>query len=582
MSQRVSQSPVQSGRLPLWGSGFDPKSRIIWAGLGIPVVIMLVLILYPSLALIGSSFWGEQGLTLEHYGSILSQPEIFRVLGQTLWVCGLATVGATALGTGLAWVIARTDLPGKGFWRTVVLLPYMIPPFIGAIAWVYLLGRVGYLNQIWMALMGSTEPLVVLSGPIGIAFVMAQFSFPIAYLVTIGPLESLDPALEEAARMSGAKPLQVIRDVVFPLIMPSIGSAAMLIFLLMLANFGIPSVIGLPDRYYLMTTQIYSLVLNFSEPNNLQHAAALSMILVVIAFLTLQAQRWLLRRGSFAVVTGKANLLHPIELGRWTWGVVGLMSFVVLLTVVAPLGAILLNSLLRAIGVAVEWSNLTLQHYQSVLTEVPKAQRGLINSLWLAAGSATGISVLSLVIGYWVVRIRGWGSKILESLASMPFATPGTVVALALILAFLNPLPLIQIHLYNTIWILYIAYIGRFLALGVRSTGSGLEQMDPALEEAARSCGASLGATIRDVTLPLIRNSVFAGWFLAFIPILSELTVSILLASVGNETLGTVVFGLYQEGRVGVTSALAMLVTMLVLSIYGLIRWLTKGRVEFL
>ncbi len=554
--------------------------RLFQVIIGLVIVAVLALIIYPSVMLVGQSFWvGE--ISLRNYGEVLSDVHTFRVLGNSLLVAGLSTLLATTLGTGLAWLIARTDVPLKSFWRSALLVPYMIPPFIGAIAWTYLLGRAGYLNKIWMALTASRDPLLIISGPAGIIFVMTLFSFPIAYLVTLGPLEKMDPALEEAARMSGANPLQTLWAVSLPLSLPAIGSASLLIFLLQMANFGIPSVIGLPDRYYVMTTQIYSLILNYSRENNLQLAAALAMLLVLIALVGLQAQRWILRVERYAVVTGRTSQPQVVQLGRWKGIVVGILIILFVASVVAPLTAILLNSLLRALGLPLTWENLSLRHYQAVLFGVPKVQRSIINSLKLAAAAATAIAGLSVLIGY-LVRRKVIGSRWLESMVTMPYAIPGTVVALALILAFINPLPVVGWKLYNTAWILLVAYLARFLNFGLRSVSAGLAQIDPELENAARLCGATPVATVRDVTLPLISSSAFAGWFLAFVPSLAELTVSVLLASVGNETIGTAVFGLYEEGKVGMTAALSLLMTLLILIIYGGIRWLTRGRASLL
>jgi iron(III) transport system permease protein len=253
----------------------------------------------------------------------------------------------------------------------------------------------------------------------------------------------------------------------------------------------------------------------------------------------------------------------------------------VLVTVIAPTAAILLNSLLRAVGLPLQLETLSLRHYQELIFGVPKVRRAVVNSLLLAAGSATIIALFSVVVAYLLVRLRIRGGQVLEGLIIVPYAIPGTVVALAMILAFLRPLPLVEFSLYNTIWIILLAYITRFLAFGVRSTSAAFEQIDESLEEAARISGAGLVASIKDITVPLIKSGVFAGWFLAFIPALTELTLSILLFSVGNETLGVVVFGLHQEGKVGLTAALAFMVMIIVVVMNVLTRLATRGRLGF-
>jgi iron(III) transport system permease protein len=202
-----------------------------------------------------------------------------------------------------------------------------------------------------------------------------------------------------------------------------------------------------------------------------------------------------------------------------------------------------------------------------VFLGVPKVPRAIVNSLGLAAVSATIIVVLSAGIGYLVGRVRIRGAAFLDLLLSIPYAVPGTVVALAMILAWVRPVPLLGIRIYNTIWILLIAYVARFLVFGIRTVMAGLAQVHESLEEAARISGASRAVAFRDIVIPIIRPSLAAGWVLAFVPAVAELTLSILLFSVGNETLGVVVFGLHDEGKIALSAALAVIVTALMLAI---------------
>jgi iron(III) transport system permease protein len=543
-------------------------------GLGALILLFVLgVVLYPSLVLVYNSFLADGRLSISNYALLLTSAGTYRVLQNSLVVSLAGTLGATSLGVLLAWLVARTDVPYRAFWRTILVIPYLIPPFIGAIAWVYLLGPVGFINRFWIALTGS--PLAIVYGPAGIVLVMILYSYPIAYLVTLGPFEKSNPALEEAARISGAGVFRTLRDVTLRLLSPNIWAAGLLIFMSLMANFGIPAVLGLPRRYFVLTTRIYTTILNFDQANNLQIAAALSMVLVVIAFVGLQIQYWVLSRGGrFTVVTGQASQPQRVELGKWRPLATGFLVTVALVTIVAPLVAILITSLMRAVGLPLALSSMSLDHYQQLLFGVPKVPRAFLNSLLLAAGSATLIAFLALAVGYLVARMRVAGGRVLEGLLLIPYAVPGTVVALAMILAFLRPLPVLGFSLYNTIWILLIAYVIRFLTFGIRSTTAAFEQIHTSLEEAARISGAGLLAAIRDVTLPLIKSSVMAGWFLAFMPALTELTLSILLYSVNNETLGVVVFGLHQEGKTGLTAALALLVTLFVLAL----NWLGRGR----
>lgn len=543
--------------------------------------VLLVLVLYPSAVLVLQSFVVDGRPSLGHYLRIARDGATYRVLANSLVVSTWATVGGTALGVVLAWLTSRTDLPGRRVWRTLLLLPYMIPPFIGAIAWVYLLGPVGYVNQAWMALTGSSDPLFVIYGPTGIILVLILYGYPIVYLAALGVLERMDPALEEAARMSRASPWRVLRDVTLPLALPGVLAGALLLMMSALANFGIPAVLGFPARYFVLTTRIYATILNFDVRDNLRIAAALAMWLVVIAAVLLRLQRLLLERRRFTVVGGQASRRQQVALGRWRYLLVAALGVFIVVSVVLPFAAVVLTSLVRAYGLPPVRENLTFQHYATALFGIPKVHRALINSLMLAAGSATVIAVMAAGIGYMLARTRIRAAAVLDLLITIPFAIPGTVVALAMILAWVRPIPLLGIRLYDTIWIILLAYVARFLAFGVRTVAAGLTQVHESLEEAARISGARPLHAFRDVVLPIIRPSLVAGWFLAFIPSVAELTLSILLFSVGNETLGVVIFGLHDEGKIALSAALAVLVTTLLVAINLLTRNLLSGEGSF-
>jgi iron(III) transport system permease protein len=534
--------------------------------------LVLVLVLYPSGVLVLQSFLVEGRLSAGHYLRIARDPSTYAVLANSLVVSIWSTLGGSLLGVALAWLVGRTDLPGRRLWRTLILLPYMIPPFIGAMAWVYLLGPVGYLNQVWMALTGAAEPFFVIYGQAGIIFVLMLYGYPIVYLAALGVLERMDPSLEEAARLSRAGPARVLWDITIPLMLPGILAGALLLMMSSLANFGIPAIVGFPARYFVLTTKIYTTILNFDLRDNLRIAAALSMWLVIIAAVLLRLQRMILGRRRFTVVSGQAGPRRLVSLGVWRYpAAVALAGFIVI-SVVLPVAAIVLTSLIRAYGLPPTPANLTLQHYATAFLGVPKVQRAIVNSLILAAAASACIVVLAAAIGYLVARVRIRGAAALELLLTIPYAVPGTVVALAMILAWVRPVPLLGIRLYDTIWILLLAYVARFLVFGVRTVMAGLSQVHASLEEAARISGASRVAAFRDIVLPIIRPSLLAGWFLAFIPAVAELTLSILLFSVGNETIGVVIFGLHDEGKIALSAAVASVVTALLLAINVLTR----------
>ncbi|MDQ7858859.1 MAG: iron ABC transporter permease [Armatimonadota bacterium] len=567
---REAALPVAPARGPRLAGG-----ALVAAGVALAAALA-VLVVYPSLMLVAGSLLADGRLTLAHYWRTFQDRAAVATLGNSLVVSTAATVLGTALGTVLAWLVTRTDLPGRRHWDTLLLLPYMIPPFIGAIAWVYLLGPAGYLNQLWMAATGSPDPLVVIYGPAGIVFALTLYGYPIVYATMRGVLQQMNPALEEAARIAGATPARLLRDVTVPLMLPGVLAGALLLFMSSLANFGIPAVIGFPARYFVLPTRIYRTILNFDLPNNLQIAAALSMWLVAIGVVLLFLQRRLLRLSRFTVVTGQATAPSRVELGRWATPVAAVLGAFVLVGAVLPVGAMLLTATIRAYGLPPALENLTLQHFETVVLGIPKLPRAVANSLALASGAATIIVVLALGIAYLIARLRVRGGHVLDVLVTIPYAVPGTVVALAMILAWIRPIPILGVHLYNTIWIILLAYVARFLIFGVRTLMAGLSQVHDSLEEAARISGAGGARAFREITLPIIRPSIAAGWFLVFVPAVTELTLSILLFSVGNETLGVVVYGLHEEGKFALAAAAAFLATTMLVGIHLIARGLTQ------
>jgi iron(III) transport system permease protein len=543
--------------------------------MGVPVgVILLGAVIYPSLVLVWQGFSRAGQPTLANVLAVLGETDTWRVLWNSLYVSLWATALGGTVGTVLAFAVCRTNLPGRRFFRTALLLPYLIPPFIGALAWLALMGPVGFVNQLWMALTGASEPLFRIYGALGIVLALSLYNYPLAYLTVLASLERMDPALEEAARSSGARPLRMVRDVTLPLVAPAIGAGGVLVFLSSVANFGIPAILGFPAKYFVLTTKIYATILDFDRPHNLSLAAALSFLLVLAAGIAMGLQRLSVRGRAYGLTRGIGQPIL-LDLGRWRRRAGILVAVFLVITSVAPVFAILLTSLTRAYGMPLGWDNLTLRNFHNLLFMFPAVWRSVWNSLVLAASSATVAILLAVLVAYVQTRTGIRGKGLLEGLVALPFAVPGTVVALAMILAFLRPV--LGISLYNTIWIILVAYIARFLALAVKPIVAAFTQVHPSLEEAARSSGATLARSLRDVTVPLIRPALVAGWFLAAVPAVTELTLSVLLWSVGNETVGVMVFNMHEEGKVLLSSALAVVVMAIALASNLAIRRVSGG-----
>ncbi|MCI0477453.1 MAG: iron ABC transporter permease [Anaerolineales bacterium] len=551
------------------------------ATLAFAVLMLTILVVYPLAQLVYQSIQYNQQWSLQSYLAAITSESNLLALRHSLEVSIAAMLGATILGTFLAWLIARTDLPGRNFFRTAFVLPFLIPPFIGALAWLQILGPVGYLNKFFMALTGASEPLWNIYGPTGIVLVMILHEYPTVFISVLGGLERMNPELEEAAQISGSRIFRVMRDITLPLMMPTIAAGALLVFITDIANFGVPAILGFSENYYVLTTQIYNVITRSTQPNSLNIAAAMSILLALVSGVGIFLQRFYLSQKEYAVISGKSMQPNVVRLGAHRYWLFALAAVIVLVAVIAPLVAILLTALVRAYGLPPLPENLTLQNFYDVLLLNQSSRRGIINSLGLAVAAATIISILSAFIAYIIVKTKMRGRALLDFISNAPYTLPGTVVALAMILAWLKPLPLIDFRLYNTIWILLVAYVARYLAFGVRTAAGSLAQVHASLEEAARISGAGWLQSFRDIVIPLIRPGLFAGWFLVFIPCLRELTISALLWSTRNETIGVVVFNLQQSGNTSASAALAAIMIGVLLLANVITRRLTGGKLGY-
>ncbi len=540
------------------------------------VALLVVLTAFPLGVLFHRSFEREAQLSLQNYVEVFSAARNYQPIWDTvklgLWTVLLAAV----LGVPLAWVVARTNMPRRRILENLCLLPYMLPPFIGAMAWIQLLApRSGYINQLWMSLMGTRDPLFNIYSFGGMVMVMGFYSFPFVFIAVRGALERMNPSLEEAASICGARTLRVARDITVPLVIPSIMAGMMLAFLYTVSNFGIPALLGMRARIFVLTTRIYAYILR-GDMVGIQLATALSVVLVGLAAIILIVNRWVIsKQHGAAIISGKSVRPTRVELGRWRYPFALGVYAVVGLMVLAPIVALMLTSFLRAWGLPLRWANFTVRNYEYILFEFPLTRAAIQNSVMLALVAASAAVVLGTVLAYIVVKTRTRGRQAVDALVTLPNAIPGTVVALAMILAWSGRF---GINLYNTFAILLVAYLSYYTFYAFRNAAAALAQVHPSLEEAATISGAGSGAVMRDVVIPLIRPGMLAGWLLVFAPTLRELTISILLYGPYTPTIGVAVFDLQDAGYFHIASALAAIIVVVIVGINLVMRKLLGGR----
>jgi len=534
-------------------------------------IILLILIGLSVTLLIIESFTDKGKISLNNYTMTFSRRSNIRSFERTIYLAIFTSLFAGFVGATSAWLVARTNLPGRRILRTILVVPFMVPPFIGAMGWMFFLGRGGYLNKLWMSLFG--REFYDIHTFSGIVLVLGMYLYPLVFLNVASALEKMDPSLEEAARMCGAKVGRIMKDISLPLVLPSILSGMLLVFASAAANFGVPAIIGMPGRVYVLTTKIMSYLYG-GTITGLRRAVALSVALIGVAVIGLILNNILTSKSKFTIITGKYTrpLLVDLKGARWIGYL--LWAFAII-AVFVPMFSIFLTALWKAWGLPFKLSSFTFSNFTYVLFKYSETKRAIANSFLYAIIAATITTIIGALVAYTVKKQRDPMTKIMEFLSTIPQAIPGTVVAVAMILTWSGKL---KINLYNTVWIIILAYIARYLFFSVRTVTGGLSQIHSSLEEAARSSGAKELRVARDITFPLLWPSLFASWVLIFMPTLRELTISILLYGPHTKTIGVAIYELQDAGEYEAASAMATIVLIITFTLQVIMNAITKRK----
>jgi iron(III) transport system permease protein len=533
--------------------------------MGAAVAALVALIVLPLASLVVGSVTADGQLSAENFTRIAERRLYYQALINSLVLGAWTGLFSLLIGLPLAWAVTRTNTPGKGFLKVTASIAYLTPPFLTAIAYVYLFGpNAGTANVFLRETLGLPFLTFNIFSMPGLVLVTVLHTFPFVYLLAASALESVDASYEESAQILGAGRWRTAIKITAPLVAPAVLSGTLLAFVNAIALFGSQAIIGIPGRIYTLPTRIYAL---FDQPPQYGLASALSLVFVAITVVALLLQRAYLARRNYVTLAGKGSRPRRIDLGRARYAVLGFGVIVFLFAVVAPYLALIGTSLVQSVGLPLA-ENATLKHYRFVLFEYDVTRRAIVNSLLLAALAATIAVLIGGIIGWIDLRTRAWGRKLLDYVSLVPLGLPGIVMAVALIQFWLAT----PFALYGTLGILLLAYVARYIPLGVRAANSSLRQVDPSLEESARILGASWGTTVRHITFPLIRPGLVAGWVLVFVPAIQELSASILLFSSSSITVAVAIYNLYETGYVEPVAALAI-VNMLII---GAAIWLAQ------
>lgn len=460
----------------------------------------------------------------------------------------LVAVSVTAIavfvGVAAALVTERTDIRGRALLRVGMIVPLLVPDFVTAFSWLQAYAPGGLSDD----LVGVSLPW--LAGPVGVVVVLAAGAVPLVYVVVAAGLATrAEPELERAARVSGAGRLMAWRTVTVPLAVPSIAAASALVMVTAMNAFAIPSVLGTPDGFVTMTTRIYRDLAFAADSESFSRVLALSVLLAGSTLVVVGLADWLLPRGIASRAGAASSSLAGSRHGSWM--LAAPLWLYLALTTAVPLLALLLTSLTRGIGLPPVPANWTLDHFVEALSS--RFGPAIGNTLLLAALAATG----ALLLGALVVAVgRRRGGRALGTAVSASFAVPGTVLGVAVLLAYGG-------LLRDTLWLVLIAYLAKFWALAHRPIGASVDLLPSEPMRAARASGAGAVTALRTIMIPMLRPTLAAAWLLVFLFALHEVTMSILLYGPGSQTMAVLILNLQQLGDPTVTAALAVLLTVL-------------------
>jgi iron(III) transport system permease protein len=471
---------------------------------------------------------------------------------------------ALLLGTGVALALVLTDAPGKRWVALLFVASMLIAPQVTALAFLTMAGpSSALLNTFGLAPPpGSENPLLSREGIIA---VLGLHHAPLVFVTVRAGLRTLPRDALEAARVSGAGAGRVLRTVVLPLLGPHLVAAGALAFVAAIGNFGIPALLGMPANYLTLPTLIYRRLTSFG-PSVIADAAALSLAVaalagagVLLAALALRARPARFGRGA------------PVDafwgLGRWRLPVATLLWSVAAIALLLPLASLLASALVPTTGVPLTFRTVTAQNFVEVLWRQAVTARALRNSFLFAFAAALVLALLAVPLAHTLDRRLGRMRRPAEVLLEIPYALPGVVLAIACILLFLRPLPVLGVSLYGTPFIILFAYLARFLPMALKAPAAAVAQLPPDQEEAARICGARFGRRLRTIVLPAVAPAAAAGGLLVFLTAFNELTVSALLWSAGTETVGVALFSLEEAGLASEAAAVAVTASALVAAV---------------
>ena len=557
MSGLAELAAGAAARQSLW-----QRLDLKWAVICVSVAIVAYFALVPLVFLFWQSFFTPQTatkaaeFTLDNYGKAYSSLETARLFINSLQFATGVAIFAFTVGTLLAWMNERTNTPFKALFFSLSIIPLVIPGILFVVAWIFLGSpKIGIINLVLQNWFGTKYVFVNVYSIWGMIWVEGLHYSPMAFLLMTAAFRSMDPAMEESAMMSGANILQVAWRITLKLSWPAIFATILILFVRSIESFEVPALLGLPVGIEVFTSSIYRAIHQY--PSQIGLASSYAVTLLLITSVGVYFQSRLSSQGNkYSTMTGKGFRPRTIDLGRWRYAAAAAFFGYFLLIVVLPFLVLLWSSFqgFYSVPSMAALKNLTLDPYRFVFS-YPTLAQSVWNSLILALGSATVIMLVTSVICWIVVKTKIPGRWLLDNLASLPMVFPGLVLGLSIMIFYLY----FDVGVYGTIWIMFAAYITRFLPYGLRYNTTSMLQIHKELEESAQMSGASWATSFRRIILPLLKPGLLAGWIYIVIVSIRELAASILLYSPGTEVVSIVIWELWENGQYVELSALGVL-----------------------
>jgi iron(III) transport system permease protein len=536
-------------------------------------VLVVTLVLGPFIPLVYASIRDrplyEHGgvLTLQPYRQLFGDPAYWHAWANTLAFASLATGIAVVGGASFAILCTRSDLPGRSFFSRIILLPLLLPSLGMVLGWIVVWGPGGYLTNLFQDRL-HIHTFAIDTIP-GMAMVEGARLIPIAFLTCQASLARSDSSLEDAARSAGASPLKALRSVTIPMLRPALLNSATLIFTLAIAALGIPLLLGTPNNINFVSSYLYNLWTNASQPDPGSVSAGAIMLLVVATALLLLRNRLLGSEARFVSVTGRAGRSAMLSLRAWRWPLAGLFTFYLLFTTLIPvLGLALMSVVVVLTPLVPPWELLTWNNWHTLATD-PVFVRSIKNSAMIGVVGAIATTLLVALATLVAHRSRFPLRRTLPFVLLYPRATPGIIIGIGFFWTYLLT-GAIGDYLRNSIWGIMLAFCIRNLPFAYVVMYPTMARIGEELDRAGRAAGAGWWRTCRSIVVPLLRPALFASFILMFVEILNDYDPAVFLVKPGTEVIGATMLSQFIQGTIGPVSALAMVQVAVTVAVLAL------------